>query len=36
MKLTNSGKYVIAGNSTFLIPETESGEINELQELSVD
>ena len=36
MKLTNSGKYVIAGNSTILIPETESGEINAFQESSVD
>ena len=36
MKLTNSGKYVIAGNSTLLMPETEAGEINAFQESSVD
>ena len=36
MKLHNSGKYIIAGNSTLLMPETEYGEINAFQESSVD
>lgn len=36
MKMHNSGKYVIAGNSTLLRPETEYGEINAFQESSVD
>lgn len=36
MKMHNSGKYVIAGNSTLLMPETEYGEINAFQESSVD
>jgi len=36
MKMHNSGKYVIAGNSTLLLPETEYGEINAFQESSID
>lgn len=36
MKMHNSGKYVIAGNSTLLMPESEYGEINAFQESSVD
>lgn len=36
MKMHNSGKYVISGNSTLLLPESELGEINAFQESSVD